>query len=332
MHPAGLVVSSAPGSICLWDPATLSPIREFRASDSAAGSSLAPYGDGFVAVQKDRKTLKYYGSEVSEGRTEAVVNCITAWKHVVAMGLDTGRVELWDSRCGGLLSAVAVDAPVSSLALTDRLLAIGLKTGRVLEYLLAAVYSGSAAPRFEYAAHSSAVSGLRVYRNHCFSASLDHTLAALSSGAVKATYSCDCAVTCVDYAQRRLFAGGSDGAVYCFSKTTKRWKWQAQPVTALCVLSAELLVAAELVYVVDMRSGAVLRSFCGHSAPVTTMVLLECLPGNCGPIHPLASSAAPFALTIPGHEAATSTVVPEDAEKLKSMNQWVYSLLVDSWL
>ena len=340
--PGLLVLSSAPGSTLLWNPHTLVTLSAHKPG-SAPGAALCPYGAGWIAVSRDRKTLKYFQQDqeesVGEVKVQQGVNCVTAWRYLVAVGMNDGAVELWDSRTGGMLLTVAGPSGVTAVVLNESQLLVGRADGSVSEHVLSSLYAGQTDPRFLTRPHTAPVSALKLDRHRALSASADQSIAVLQAGKVTHSLKCDSNLTCLDCDGKRVVAGGSDGSVYCFAGVQSKWKWQESPVTAVGLLDRELLVAATHIFVLSVQTGAVLRTYEGHKAAVSAMVLFDPVSEFAPTVRLMnPKETSPLRVSLqadhfpPPSEAPATTTPEEDLEKLKSMNQWIYSLWVDGWL
>lgn len=354
-----MAVSAASGSVFIWEPLSLTILAQFQDLELTYSQGIASMGVGLLAVQAKKTLLNYYkygsalGMPYKKSTLGDRLKCVAGWRDLVAAGTSTGGVRLWDGRTGEMVVSLSAHATaVTAIDLSERVLITGGEDGLVLEFHLSDLYNGITQPRFTYSHHSMTVSRVAIWGERRYSVGLDYCVGILEAGEVRERLDCASGLTALAVDSVHLYAGGSDGTLYRLQPSSSQYKWQNTAISGLSLLSdgRHLLVAADSVYLLSTNSGERLKSFKMHKGPVTCLLLIDRPAGltsiedNRDPFNPLERTVDPalrHTLLLRGRRTATDPVKDEEpkaetaskaAERLRQLNQWMYSAWTSTWL
>ena len=359
MARAQVAVSAASGSVFIWEPLNLTILAQFQDLEMTYSQGIASIGAGLLAVQAKKTLLNYYkygsalGMPYKKSTLGDKLRCAAGWRDLVAAGTNNGGVRLWDGRTGEMLvCTTAHAAAVTAMDLSEGVLLTGGEDGLVLEFHLSDLYCDIMQPRYTYSHHSMTVSRVAICGQLRYSVGLDYCVGILEAGEVRERLDCASGLTALAVDSLHLYAGGSDGTLYKLKPSASQWKWQNQAISGLALLAdgKHLLVAADFVYLLSADSGERLKSFKMHKGSIASLLLIDrpaaltSIEDNRDPFNPLSRTTDPSlrhplllkpskAVPVPENgEEQAATPASNTTDRLRKLNQWMYSAWTETWL
>lgn len=322
-----LVGSASAQEVLLWDPTSLQVLCSYSPGCTTLSATLG----GFLGLDEHQILHYWKGKKVAERQQyEGQFCCLAAWRHVVVAGTLEGGLWVWDKGVNWL--RISGQRAVTALAVSEQLVVMGKESGVVEEYTLADLYCGVLVPRFTYKQHTQTVTGLSLLQRQIVSASLDGTVIRCAAGSVVEKNGLDSPLTALVACDAAIYVGSREGTVQKLG-ISEAWHWQDHPISALLLLDSQrLLVAAELITLLDTATGTLLQTFASHTSSPTSLLLINQSCDTQQYIQsPVLESASSVSLA-PGPQVQPATNTDEELPKLQAMNHWLYGVWVDAWL